>query len=159
MSAPSPAEAYAAQPPDQAPTAMRGPQRPQQSFPSMNSLRAAVEPPTPSRSPVPGTDVPMTPQEQARRMRHQAVTDRAFFEDWSLRSASAAGRAYRCGTLRLARSRFTILNSPSPRMRPLAKTIIGVSLRPFQRRHQRLISPPSVRASVKDGVLYMPASS
>jgi hypothetical protein len=78
LSAPSPAEAYAAQPPDQAPTVMRGPQRPQQSFPSLNSLRAAVEPPTPSRSPVPGTDAPMTPQEQARRMRHQAVTDRAF---------------------------------------------------------------------------------
>jgi hypothetical protein len=41
-------------------------------------------------------------------------------------------------------------------MSPLASTMIGVSLLPFQRRHHRLIKPPIVRASVKEGVLYMP---
>lgn len=78
LSAPSHAEAYAARPPEQAPTAMQGPRRPQDAFPSLGSLRAAVEPPTPSRSPAPANDAPLTPQEQARRLRHQAVTDRAL---------------------------------------------------------------------------------
>lgn len=78
LSAPSPAEAYAARAPEQAPASIRGPQRPPDAFSSLGSLRAAVEPPTPSRSPAPGQDVPLTPQEQARRMRHQAVTDRAL---------------------------------------------------------------------------------
>jgi hypothetical protein len=76
LSAPSPAEAYAARPPEQAPTAMRGPTQPQTSFPSLGALRNAVEPPTPSRSPAPPHEE-LSPQEQARRMRHQAVIDRA----------------------------------------------------------------------------------
>jgi hypothetical protein len=62
----------------------------------------------------------------------------------------------RCGTFKLASSRFRMLNSPSPRIKPLAKTMMGVSLLPFHRRHQRLMRPPTVRASVKEGVLYMP---
>lgn len=41
-------------------------------------------------------------------------------------------------------------------MSPLASTMIGVSLLPFQRLHHRLINPPIVRAKVKEGVLYMP---
>lgn len=64
---------------------------------------------------------------------------------------------YRCGTLKLASSKFTILNKPSPKISPLASTIIGVSVFPFHLRHQRLIKPPMVRARVNDGVLYMPA--
>jgi hypothetical protein len=64
--------------------------------------------------------------------------------------------AQRCGTFKLARPRFTILNKPSPKINPLARTMIGVSLLPFHFRHQRLIRPPIVRAKVKEGVLYMP---
>ena len=56
----------------------------------------------------------------------------------------------------LASKRFTILNRPSPRISPLASTMMGVSLLPFHRRHHRLINPPTVRASVKEGVLYIP---
>jgi hypothetical protein len=63
----------------------------------------------------------------------------------------------RCGTFRLASNRLTILNRPSPKISPLARTIIGVSDLPFQRRHHRLMRPPMVRASVNEGVLYMPA--
>jgi hypothetical protein len=63
---------------------------------------------------------------------------------------------YKCGTFKLASKRFTMLNNPSPKINPLASTMIGVSLLPFQRRHHRLIKPPIVRASVKEGVLYMP---
>jgi len=63
---------------------------------------------------------------------------------------------HRCGTLKLASPRFTMLNSPSPRINPLANTMIGVSLRPFHLLHHRLIRPPIARANVNDGVLYMP---
>jgi hypothetical protein len=56
----------------------------------------------------------------------------------------------------LANNKFTMLNKPSPRMRPLARTIIGVSSLPFHLLHHKLINPPIVRASVKLGVLYMP---
>ena len=63
---------------------------------------------------------------------------------------------YKCGTFKLARRRFTMLKSPSPRIRPLASTMIGVSLRPFHRLHHKLRSPPIVRANVNDGVLYIP---
>jgi hypothetical protein len=63
---------------------------------------------------------------------------------------------YRCGTFRLAKSRFTILNNPSPNISPLANTMIGVSLLPFHLLHHKLINPPNVRASVKLGVLYIP---
>jgi hypothetical protein len=65
---------------------------------------------------------------------------------------------YKCGTLKLASKRFMMLKSPSPRIRPLASTIIGVSLLPFQRRHHKLSKPPIVRARVKLGVLYIPGT-
>lgn len=68
-------------------------------------------------------------------------------------------RAYRCGTFKLANNKFTMLNSPSPRINPLARTIIGVSLLPFHRLHHKLTSPPTVRARVNEGVLYMPIST
>lgn len=63
---------------------------------------------------------------------------------------------YRCGTCRDARPRLTILNSPSPRMSPLARIMMGVSDCLRQLRQYQLINPPIVRAMVKDGVLYMP---
>jgi hypothetical protein len=56
----------------------------------------------------------------------------------------------------LANPRFTMLNNPSPKINPLASTIIGVSLLPFHLFHHKLISPPIVLARVNDGVLYMP---
>jgi hypothetical protein len=63
---------------------------------------------------------------------------------------------YRCGTCRDARPRLTILNSPSPKMSPLARMMMGVSDCLRQLRQYQFINPPIVRAMVKDGVLYMP---
>jgi hypothetical protein len=52
-----------------------------------------------------------------------------------------------------------MLNSPSPRIKPLASTMMGVSLLPFHLLHHRLMRPPTVRANVNDGVLYMPIAT
>jgi hypothetical protein len=57
----------------------------------------------------------------------------------------------------LANPKFTMLNNPSPKIKPLASTMIGVSLLPLHLLHHKLISPPIVLARVNDGVLYMPA--
>jgi len=59
----------------------------------------------------------------------------------------------------LANPKFTMLNKPSPKIKPLASTIIGVSLLPFHLLHHRLIIPPIVLARVNDGVLYIPIHS
>lgn len=56
----------------------------------------------------------------------------------------------------LASSKFKMLSSPSPRMSPLANTMTGVSSRFLYQRQYQLIKPPTVRANVNDGVLYMP---
>lgn len=69
----------------------------------------------------------------------------------------AMSASQRCGTLRLARHKFTILKRPSPRMRPLARTIMGVSFSFRQPRQYQFNRPPMVRAKVKEGVLYMPS--
>ena len=71
---------------------------------------------------------------------------------------SYAFGSYKCGTFKLASSKFIILNRPSPKINPLASTIIGVSLLPFHLLHHKLMSPPIVRASVKLGVLYIPTT-
>lgn len=65
---------------------------------------------------------------------------------------------YKCGTCKDAKPRLTMLNSPSPRMRPLARMMMGVSDSLRQLRQYQLIKPPIVRARVKEGVLYMPGN-
>lgn len=76
LSAPT-QETYAARGPEHAPVSMSGPARAQTSFPSLSTLRNTIDSPQPSVSPAPPQDVDLTPQEQARRARHQAVVDRA----------------------------------------------------------------------------------
>ena len=65
-------------------------------------------------------------------------------------------RHHRCGTSRLARTKLAILTTPSPRMRPLARTMTGVSSRFRYTRQYQFNRPPIVRARVKEGTLYMP---
>lgn len=65
--------------------------------------------------------------------------------------------AQRCGTLKLASARFNILNKPSPRIKPLARIIIGVSVSFLQDLQYQFTNPPIVLANVNEGVLYMPA--
>ena len=65
-------------------------------------------------------------------------------------------RHHRCGTCRLARAKLTILTTPSPRMRPLARTMTGVSSRPRYTLQYQFNRPPMVRARVNEGTLYMP---
>ena len=63
---------------------------------------------------------------------------------------------YKCDTCKLDNNKFTMLNRPSPKIRPLANTIIGNSCLFNHDCQYILIKPPIVRASVKDGVLYIP---
>ena len=63
---------------------------------------------------------------------------------------------HRCGTRRLANTRLKIDMTPSPRISPLASTMMGVSSFCAYRHQYQFRRPPIVRASVKDGRLYMP---
>ena len=66
---------------------------------------------------------------------------------------------HKCGTSKLANSKFTMLTTPSPRISPLASTITAVSSRRRYVCQYQLTKPPIVRASVNDGVLYMPTAT
>ena len=50
-------------------------------------------------------------------------------------------------------------SSPSPKINPEASTIIGVSSLPLHRIQYHANTPPAVRASVNEGVLYMPTAT
>lgn len=50
-------------------------------------------------------------------------------------------------------------NKPSPRINPLAKTIMTVSSLPLHLNHHHISKPPAVLASVKEGVLYIPTAT
>ena len=63
---------------------------------------------------------------------------------------------HKWGTLRLARIKFKILTIPSPKIRPLARTMTGASSRPRKMRQYQLTAPPTARAKVNEGTLYMP---
>lgn len=63
---------------------------------------------------------------------------------------------HRCGTWLLARIRLTILRTPSPNIKPLARTTIGVSSRRLYDRQYQLTKPPIALASVNEGILYIP---
>lgn len=65
----------------------------------------------------------------------------------------------KCGTLALANPKLTILTNPSPRINPLANTIIGVSSLLLHLIHHHAIKPPTVLANVKLGVLYIPTAT
>ena len=79
-----------------------------------------------------------------------------FLAPMLLALACSLERHHRCGTCRLARARLTILTTPSPRMRPLARTMTGVSSRPRYTLQYQFNRPPIVRARVNEGTLYMP---
>lgn len=63
---------------------------------------------------------------------------------------------HKWGTLRLVRTKFKILTIPSPKMRPLARTMTGASSRPRNMRQYQLTTPPTARAKVNEGTLYIP---
>lgn len=80
LSGPSP-DAFAARPAANAPApaavAAPRPTAPRNDFPSLGPVAAALESTTPRPSSPTGAPVQLTPQEQARRMRHNAVVERA----------------------------------------------------------------------------------
>src|SRR6187402_1183814 len=63
---------------------------------------------------------------------------------------------YRCGTLALASSKFTMLTTPSPNINPLARITIGVSSRCLYDFQYQFTKPPTALARVKEGTLYIP---
>ncbi|KAF4309056.1 Zinc finger RING-type protein [Botryosphaeria dothidea] len=73
----TPTEAYAARPPPSAqePRTVTA-ARPADDFPSVSSLNVS-DTANQARAASPARDAPLTPQEQARRLRHNAVTERA----------------------------------------------------------------------------------
>ncbi|KAK0637561.1 E3 ubiquitin-protein ligase hel2 [Lasiodiplodia hormozganensis] len=73
----TPTEAYAARPPPSAqePRTVTA-ARPADDFPSLSSLSVS-DTANQARAASPARDAPLTPQEQARRLRHNAVTERA----------------------------------------------------------------------------------
>ncbi|KIW03400.1 uncharacterized protein PV09_05605 [Verruconis gallopava] len=133
LSAPTLSETDTARVPDQTTATMRGPQRLETAFPSLSSLRSVVEPPLSARSSASAPEANLTPQEQARRIRHQAVIDRASAMLKGDQPKIAEFRTkishYKSGQLsanELVESFFTLFDRPPSELGSLLKELADI---------------------------------
>ncbi|TLD39201.1 Zinc finger RING-type protein [Venturia nashicola] len=133
-----PTPAYAARGPAQAPATVTA-TRPAGSFPSLDSLSSAISGPSPRPS-SPAQQEALTPQELARRQRHNAVIERASGmlrnDQAKIAEFRAKVSAFRNSTVTapaLVDSFFTLFDRPSSEVGSLVKELADIFEIPAKR--------------------------